>query len=232
MGKRAVVLLSGGQDSVTCLHWAKRMFDEVLAISFDYGQRHAAELEAARKVAKAAGVVEHLVVTATALRELSGSSALVDASKPLQGSGGIVDEQMPQGLPTSFVPGRNLYFLAIAGIFAVQRGAKDLVTGVCQTDFSGYPDCRAAFVEAMQGALTEAMPSSMGPMQIHTPLMYLTKAETVKLAWQLGDGCWAALRESVTCYEGKRPGCGKCPACELRQAGFERAGYTDPAQEG
>ena len=230
MNKRAVVLLSGGQDSATCLWWAKVAFEEVLAVSFDYGQRHAAELEAARQIARDAGVLQHLVVEAPVLRSLGEGSALVDASKPLQGDGGIPDAQMPQGLPTSFVPGRNLYFLTISAMFAVKCGAKDIVTGVCQTDYSGYPDCREAFIEAMQHAVTEAMPSSVGPLRIHTPLMHMTKAETVRLAKRLGDGCWGALGKSITCYEGKRPGCGVCPSCTLRETGFRVAGFPDPGQ--
>lgn len=230
MSKRAVVLLSGGQDSVTCLWWAKVMFPEVLAVSFDYGQRHAAELEAAREIAREAGVLEHYVCEAPVLRSLGAGSALIDASKELAGAGGIPDAQMPQGLPTSFVPGRNLFFLTVAGMFAAARGARDVVTGVCQTDYSGYPDCRESFVKAMAEAVTQAMPSSVGPIRIHTPLMHLTKAETVLLAKRLGEGAWKALGKSVTCYEGKRPGCGACPSCTLRQTGFRVAGEQDPAE--
>lgn len=228
--KRATVLLSGGQDSVTCLWWAKVMFPEVLAISFDYGQRHAVEIEAARQAAKDAGVLDHVVLDARSLHLLGAGSALVDASKPIAGSGGLADAEMPHGLPTTFVPGRNLFFLALAGIYAATHDSRDVVTGVCQTDYSGYPDCREPFVQAMQEALTRAMPTSLGPIAIHTPLMHLTKSETVLLAKRLGPGCWEALGKSVTCYNGLRPGCGRCPACELRAAGFRAAGLADPAE--
>ena len=113
---------------------------------------------------------------------------------------------------------------------AVREGARDVVTGTCQTDYSGYPDCRREFVDAFEKALTLAMPSSCGPVRVHTPLMYLTKAETVRLARRLGQGCWDALALSVTCYEGQRPGCGSCPACDLRARGFAEAGEVDPAR--
>ena len=135
---------------------------------------------------------------------------------------------MPQGLPTSFVPGRNALLLTLAASFAATLDARDVVTGVCQTDYSGYPDCREEFVTAMQAALNLAMPSSLRPMRLHTPLMHLTKAETVALARRL-PGAWDALALSVTCYNGQRPGCEVCPACALRGRGFDEAGEIDPA---
>ena len=223
---KAIVLLSGGQDSTTSLFWAKTHFDEVEAVSINYGQRHATELHAAGTIAALAGV-RRTQVDLPVLTDLGGS-ALVDAGRALTRDGGIVDAAMPQGLPSSFVPGRNMLFLAIAAAFAVSRGARDIVTGVCQTDFSGYPDCRREFVDAMERAATLAMPSSSGPLRILTPLMYLAKAETVKLALRL-PGCMGALKHSITCYEGKQPGCGVCAACVLRAKGFAEAGYGDPA---
>lgn len=222
---KALVLLSGGQDSTTCLYWAKAHFDEVAALSIYYGQRHKTELEAAREIAGLAKVA-HYEIDIPAL-QLLGDSALVDDRKELAGSGGLVDKEMPQGLPTSFVPGRNLLFLATAAACAVKLGAKHIVTGVCQTDYSGYPDCRQEFISAMEVAVTRAMPTSVGPLYIDTPLMFLTKAETVVLANDL-EGCWDALARSITCYHGKRPGCGTCPACELRMRGFADAGMLDP----
>lgn len=135
---------------------------------------------------------------------------------------------MPEGLPTSFVPGRNALFLTLAGAVAVKLGAKSIVTGTCQTDYSGYPDCRREFIDAQELALTLAMPSSSGPIKIHTPMMFMTKAETVSLARSL-QGCWDALALSITCYNGQRPGCGTCPACVLREKGFAEAGESDPA---
>lgn len=224
---KAVVLLSGGQDSTTCLYLAKAQYGSVAAISLDYGQRHAIELDAAAEIAAMAGV-PHEGLSIPALQQIGGS-ALIGAEAPIAGSGGLADAEMPQGLPTSFVPGRNMILLATAAAYAVKAGAKTIVTGTCQTDFSGYPDCRRVFIDAMQVAATLAMPSSCGPIHIDTPLMWLTKAETVALARSL-PGCWEALARSVTCYMGERPGCGACPACDLRAAGFAEAGLPDPAR--
>lgn len=228
MANDAVVLLSGGQDSTTCLFWAKERFDTVYSLSVFYGQRHQAELDAAREIAAMAGT-PHEVVEMPSLQRISSGSALVNAALELRGDGGLGDKTMPNGLPTSFVPGRNLMFLSLASSYAVKVGAKTVVTGVCQTDYSGYPDCRHEFIEAFAEAATRAMPSDCGPLQVHTPLMHLTKAETVHLAASLGGDAWQALGRSLTCYNGQRPGCGKCPACELRAAGFADAGVQDPA---
>lgn len=222
----AVVLFSGGQDSTTCLYLAKAMHEQVVAVSIFYGQRHKVELEAAAEVARRAGV-QHVVLEMPALGQL-GNSALT-TSAPLLGEGGIPDREMPQGLPTSFVPGRNVLLLSLAAAVAVKEGARVIYSGVCQTDYSGYPDCRREFVDALQHALTLAMPSSAGPLRIETPLMYLTKAQTVRLASAL-PGCMDALALTVTCYNGQRPGCGACPACELRARGFAEAGVPDPAR--
>lgn len=223
---KAIVLLSGGQDSTTCLFWAATMFDEVRAVSIFYGQRHKAEVGAATAIAKAASVA-HDVIALPVLGDLSDSD-LVREGTAILGAGGRPDATMPQGLPTSFVPGRNALFLTVAAAYAVKHGARDIVTGVCQTDFSGYPDCRREFIDAQEKALTLAMPSSAGPIQIHTPLMLMTKAETVRLARRL-PGCWEALRHSITCYNGVAGGCGTCPACALRAKGFAEAGESDPA---
>jgi 7-cyano-7-deazaguanine synthase len=215
-GNKAVVLLSGGQDSTTCLYWAKAEFADVEAVSFHYGQRHAIELGAATQIAADARV-SHQIVNLGALNRVAPSALTRDD---------IQIELAKNGLPTTFVPCRNLVFLSLAAAFALSRGSNDLVTGVCQTDYSGYPDCRRTTIDAMQLAI------SLGNEQdfrIHTPLMYLDKRETVLLARELGDPCWAALSRSVTCYNGQIPGCGKCPACLLRAKGFREAGYTDPA---
>jgi 7-cyano-7-deazaguanine synthase len=225
---QAVVLFSGGQDSTTCLYWAMaRWAGEVRALSMYYGQRHAAELEAAREIAARAEVPLAEYDLSGILRAIGGS-ALVDDGE-LKASGGYVDEAMPEGLPTSFVPGRNALFLAVAASVAVKLGARNIVAGVCQTDFSGYPDCRREFVSAIERALTLAMPSSCGPLRIHTPLMDLSKAQTVMLAHNLGDEAWRALGRSVTCYKGQHPGCGTCAACVERAKGFAAARLEDPA---
>jgi 7-cyano-7-deazaguanine synthase len=198
---------------------------DVVALSFAYGQRHAVELDAACAIAQQAGVRHH-VLSLPALKDIGGS-ALVDDHLELRRDGGLRDTHAPGGLPTSFVPGRNLLFLSTAAALAVAEGTTDIVTGVCQTDYSGYPDCRREFVDAFELAASRAMPSSAGPIVVHTPLMSLTKAETVRLARKL-PGCWEALALTVTCYRG-RPACGVCPACELRARGFADAGEIDPA---
>lgn len=223
---RAVVLLSGGQDSTTALHVALRDYDSVQAVSFNYGQRHASELDAARAIAQAAGVY-HEVLDVPALAQLKGG-ALTDHHRRVSASGGFGN------LPTTFVPMRNLVFLTLAAARAVQNHENeghpitrptDVVTGVCETDFSGYPDCRRSTMDALERALSLGVDR---PVRIVTPLMYLTKAETVRLARRL-PGCWEALALSVTCYHGLRPGCGECPACVLRAKGFADAGEIDPA---
>lgn len=227
MKTNAVVLLSGGQDSTTSLFWARERFGSVHALSIFYGQRHAAELDAAEAIADAAGVPWSCAKLPEGI--LGAGSALVNKWLAIAGSGGLVDSEMPQGLPTSFVPGRNMVFLSLAASIAASMGATRVVTGVCQTDYSGYPDCREVFIKAMAEAASLAMPSSLRPFEILTPLMGLTKAETVKLA-QSFEGCMEALALSVTCYHGLRPGCGACPACVLRAAGFAEAGVLDPAE--
>lgn len=224
---QAIVLLSGGQDSTTSLFWAKREFgDDLLALSIFYGQRHESELVAATEIAKLAGV-RHQLLRADVLASI-GDSDLVRKGTAIKADGGYGDAAAPNGLPSSFVPGRNLLFLSLAAAVAVREGTKHIVTGVCQTDYSGYPDCRREFIDSLEQTLGLAMPSSSGPFTIATPLMRMTKAETVVLARDL-PGCWDALALSVTCYHGKRPGCGTCPACELRIKGFEEAGFPDPS---
>jgi 7-cyano-7-deazaguanine synthase len=212
---KAVVLLSGGQDSATCLAWACRRFKEVHALVLDYGQRHSAELAAAARVASMACVpVTRLEITA--LNQLT-HNALTRAS---------VVVAAPKGqLPTTFVSGRNVIFTTYAAIYAREWGAHHVVSGACQTDYSGYPDCRRVFFDALQTTLALAMD---WPVAIHTPLMWLTKAETVKMMGDFGHLDWLAA--SHTCYEGLRPACGVCPACELRLKGFAEAGVRDPLE--
>lgn len=204
-----LVLLSGGQDSTTCLYWAKVNFDEVEAISFDYGQRHAIELEAGAEIA-AQAEVPRLVVEVPSFAQTSNTC--------LVGSEEVNDDG-------AFLPGRNLVFLGIAAGVAYERGVADLVTGICQTDYSGYPDCREEFRAAMEQAASLAVDA---PIRIHAPLMWQSKAETVRMGRRL-PGCWEALAMSVTCYHGQRPGCGECPACKLRARGFAEADEEDPA---
>jgi 7-cyano-7-deazaguanine synthase len=228
--KTALVLLSGGQDSTTALYWAKHVYgaDVIHTLSLYYGQRHHVELSAARMVSTMAGVESHVEVDLGTVMIGGASALLLGNENVITGSGGLPDAEMPQGLPTSFVPGRNLMFLAIAAARAGAVGADVIVTGVCQTDYSGYPDCRVPFIKALQGAVDAAWPSEVNAPAVLTPLMHMTKAETVRLAREL-PGCWDALALSVTCYHGKVPGCGTCPSCTLRARGFADAGETDPA---
>jgi 7-cyano-7-deazaguanine synthase len=175
IGSRALVLFSGGQDSTTCLYWAKRWFGGVEAIGFDYGQKHRVELDQANAIADLAGVPYGVID----LRGLVSNSALVEHAKD-------VDAPHPDApdLPATFVPGRNLLFLTVAGAHAFNRGITDLVSGMCQTDYSGYPDCRRAFAESMETSLSLAM--APRDFRIHTPLMYKDKADIFRLAEELG----------------------------------------------
>ncbi len=208
--KKAVVVFSGGQDSTTCLVKALKEFDEVHAITFDYGQRHKLEIEVAEQLATKLGVKAHKVMDVGLLNELAISSLTRDDIP-------VSHELQDNGLPNSFVPGRNILFLTLAGIYAYQIGADAVITGVCETDFSGYPDCRDEFVRSMNNSLVLGMDRAF---TIETPLMWLNKAET----WALADHYDALqlVREStLTCYNGiVGDGCGDCPSCDLRKAGL------------
>ncbi|SME99099.1 7-cyano-7-deazaguanine synthase QueC [Pseudogulbenkiania subflava] len=220
---KALVVLSGGQDSTTCLYWALQRFgaDKVEAVTFDYGQRHRVELDSARAIAALAGV-PHTVLPIDTFAAIGGN-ALTDASiTPEQGARADDDTE----LPNTFVPGRNLIFLNFAAAFGYTRGARHLVTGVAQTDYSGYPDCRENTLKALELALRLGLDARV---ELHTPLMYLSKADTVHLAQQVG--AMAALAYSHTCYNGEQPPCGHCAACELRAKGFAEAGVADPLVE-
>jgi len=210
----ALVLFSGGQDSTTCLAWALNRFDRVFALTFDYGQRHKIEIEQAKKIAKIVGV-EHAVLNIDLFSKLSKNALTHDEVE--------IDAGSESQLPSTFVPGRNLIFLSVAAMKAYQLGISNIVTGVCQTDYSGYPDCRDEFVKSMEHTASLAMDKEF---RIHTPLMFMTKAETVTMIQDLGRLDW--LKESHTCYEGLRPACGKCPACLLRLKGFQEVNIQDP----
>ncbi len=214
--EKALVVLSGGQDSTTCLHWALDRFgrDAVSTLTFDYGQRHRIELECAQRVAADAGVPNDRVPIDTF--EALGGNALTEAS--------IGIEAAAEGeLPNTFVPGRNLIFLTFAAAYAWPRDIRHIVTGVAQTDYSGYPDCREETLLALEKALRLGMESDV---ELHTPLMHLSKKQTVEMAVELG--ALGAMALTHTCYEGLRPPCGRCPACELRARGFDEAGVEDP----
>ncbi len=216
--QRALVVLSGGQDSTTCLYWAIERFgrESVSAVTFDYGQRHRIELDCARRVASHAGVpIARLPIDTFAAL---GGDALTDASIDVEPD---VDEE--SGLPNTFVPGRNIIFLTFAAACAWRQDIGNLVTGVAQTDYSGYPDCRESTIRSLEQTLRLGMESEI---RIHTPLMNRSKRETVELAVRLG--ALEAMALTHTCYNGVRPPCGECPACKLRARGFEEAGVEDP----
>jgi 7-cyano-7-deazaguanine synthase len=230
--RHALILFSGGQDSTVCLAWALSRFARVETVGFDYGQRHRIELQCRQTVRHeivqgrpmwAARLGEDHVIDLSLLASLS-DSALVQSR---------AIEMQANGLPNTFVPGRNLMFLVAAAALAYRRGASVLVGGMCETDYSGYPDCRDATLRAMQQALTLGLDA---PMEVATPLMHLTKAQTWELAQRLGgesDGQEGAaplndliVEHTHTCYLGERGkrhawghGCGRCPACELRAKG-------------
>jgi 7-cyano-7-deazaguanine synthase len=223
----AVLLFSGGQDSTVCLAWALERFARVETIGFDYGQRHRVELDARLRVrarmaalrpAWAQRLGDDHVVRLDALSALSHTALTRD----------IAIEMAENQLPTTFVPGRNLVFIAFAGALAYRRGAKHLVAGMCETDYSGYPDCRDDTIKAMQLALNLGMDQRF---VIHTPLMWIDKAATFALARELGGDAFVDLlvEDTHTCYLGDRSrrhewgyGCGSCPACRLRADGFAK----------
>jgi 7-cyano-7-deazaguanine synthase len=219
-----LVLLSGGQDSTTALFWAKRYATgNVHALTVHYGQRHAVELDAAKAVAKLAGVASHEVLELPA-STFRTTSPLVDMDTDV-GTYETVDD-LPGGIEPTFVPGRNLLFLSIAANRAMHLGCDDVVIGVGMEDFGGYPDCRAAFINDMESAVASAMGKDIG---IWTPLMHLSKKATVELALTL-PGAYEALAFSHTCYQGHVPPCNACHACHLRRAGFLAAGVADPLE--
>lgn len=217
----ALVILSGGQDSTTCLYWAIDRFGvrKVQAITFDYGQRHRIEIDCAGRVAAAAGIV-HSVLPIDTFAAIGGN-ALTDARIEVP-----VAEPPAGQLPETFVPGRNLVFLTYAAAFAWRHGIRHLVTGVAQTDYSGYPDCRRATMDALERALQLGLERDF---VIHTPLSALSKKDTVLLAQRLG--ALEAMAATHSCYRGQRPPCGQCAACKLRARGFAEAGVADPLLE-
>jgi len=225
--RRALVLFSGGQDSTTCLAWALDEFAAVETVGFAYGQRHAAELLQRPRIIERMRsdfpkwrerLGEDHLLSLNVLSEIGGSALTGDTAIALRAD----------GLPTTFVPGRNLMFLTAAAALGTRRGIHDLVGGMCETDYSGYPDCRRETIDALQKALALGFAEDF---TIHTPLMTIDKAETWRLAERLGGDALVRLvvEDTVTCYEGDRVhrhewgyGCGVCPACRLRVSGYTR----------
>ncbi|MDD7795309.1 7-cyano-7-deazaguanine synthase QueC [Clostridium sp. 'White wine YQ'] len=207
--EKAVVVFSGGQDSTTCLFWAKKHFKEVIAVSFDYNQKHSLELECAKNIAKELEV-EHHILDMKLLGQLAPNALTRSDIEIKAGEEGE--------LPTTFVDGRNMLFLTFAAVFAKQKGARNLITGVCETDFSGYPDCRDIFIKSLNVTLNLAMDYQF---VIHTPIMWINKEETWKMADEMG--ALEYIREkTLTCYNGIiGDGCGECPSCKLRKRGLD-----------
>lgn len=226
---KALVILSGGQDSTTCLFWAKAIYDEVHAITFNYGQRHALEIESAKAVAALAGVDSHEIVNVP--------ECLISSS-PLTSANELETYSNPDEMETviggrrelTFVPMRNALFLTIAANRAEALGIESLVTGVCQMDNANYDDCRKTFLMATEQYINTALGHDHRGTQwisVQAPLLYLSKAESIHLAQTL-DGCMEAMAYSHTCYAGEFPPCGKCHSCVLRASGFAEAGVADP----
>ncbi len=209
--EKALVVFSGGQDSTTCLYWALEHFGQVHTLTFGYGQKHSLEIECAKEIANRAGV-DFRYMDMSFIGSL-GSNSLTDTSIKM-------DDSKPEGtFPNTFVPGRNLFFLSTAAVYARENGIRHIITGVSQTDFSGYPDCRDSFIRSLNVTLNLAMDSQF---IIHTPLMWLDKAQTWEMADRLGV-LDLVRNDTLTCYNGiKGDGCGHCPSCKLRRDGLEK----------
>ncbi|MFP7332346.1 7-cyano-7-deazaguanine synthase QueC [Shouchella clausii] len=206
---KAVVVFSGGQDSTTCLFWAKERYRSLYAVIFDYGQRHKEEIQCAVDIANEQGV-PYKVFDMGLLNQLTANALTRENIRVQAGEAGES--------PSTFVAGRNHLFLSFAAVYAREIGAKHIITGVCETDFSGYPDCRDVFVKSLNVTLNLAMDEQF---VIHTPLMWLNKKETWALADKMGQLEYIRAN-TLTCYEGIRgDGCGTCPSCQLRQNGLD-----------
>ncbi len=224
--KKAVVLLSGGLDSTTVLAIARKEGYLVHALSFDYGQNHRLELDAARRIAEQAGVERH-VIAKVDLRSFGGSALTSDTPVPKNRA----TEEMATGIPVTYVPARNTVFLALALAWAETLGATDIFIGVNALDYSGYPDCRPEFIEAFERVAnlgTKIGSEEHHPIHIHTPLIAMTKREIVQTGLKLG----VDYSLTITCYDPSPDGsaCGACDACQLRLKGFAEAGQTDPVR--
>lgn len=227
---KAMVVLSGGQDSTTCLFWAKKHFDEVHAVTFDYNQKHDREIEAAKKIAQMANVASHEIVELGPI--LKGRSPLTNPNESLEtyNSYDEMSDIIGERVELTFVPMRNALFLTIAANRAVCKDIYKLVTGVCEADNANYPDCRSSFITMQQHTIELALGLDKGReprFTIYTPLISLTKAESVKLAMEL-PGCMEALAYSHTAYSGEFPPKTQDHATVLRAEGFRQAGVPDP----
>jgi len=220
----AIVLLSGGLDSATLLAMAKEKGYDVVALTFDYGQKHKRELDSARKIAKQLKVNEHIVIPLD-LGKLLRSSL---TQKSLAIPDGRSEEDGPAGIPSTYVPARNIVFLSIATSIAESRGAERIFIGVNAVDFSGYPDCTPYFIAAFQRAINVGTKSGKEgrPIRLETPLIHLSKAQIVGKAVRLK----VPIELTWSCYRGGKKACGKCDSCHLRLKGFAQAGVKDPIE--
>ena len=218
--EKALVLVSGGQDSTTCLYWALKKFKKVFAVTFDYGQKHSIETKIAQDICELNGVPFKRI-------DITFMKNLV-VSNLFEGGGDVdVEHKLNKNVPASYVPYRNMIFLTLAAAWGSSIGVRHLVTGVCETDYSGYADCRDVFVKSLQVSLNLATDSKDMENIIHTPLMWLTKADEFKMAEELG--CLdVVLEKTLTCYNGITDmndfgmGCGECKSCKLRQEGYHQ----------
>lgn len=221
--KKAIIVLSGGLDSTTCMGIAKDEGYELYAITFHYGQRHNREVEQAKQVAHFYNVKDHRIVNLTFLKEIGGS-ALTDNDMAVPKSG------EEEGIPSTYVPARNLIFLSLATAYAEVVGAEAIYTGVSAVDYSGYPDCRPEFIESMSKTIQLATKAGTtdASIRIETPLIRLSKSETIRTGIELG----VPYELTTSCYLGDEVACGECDSCRLRLKGFKEAGVRDPVDYG
>ena len=225
-GRKAVVILSGGLDSTTCMGIARAAGYELYPITFDYGQRHRIELECARQIARYYGTENrHKIVALPFLREFGGS-ALTDDAIPVPPAAGSEDGGAGGGIPVTYVPGRNLLFLSIAASYAETIGAEAVYIGVNALDYSGYPDCRPEFIRKAEETIALATKTGAEgrPIRIETPLVMWSKAEIIREGVRLG----VPYHLTTSCYNGGEKACGVCDSCRLRLKGFAEAGFADP----
>ena len=222
--KQALVILSGGQDSITCLFWAISNGYNCSALTFDYDQLHNIEIESAKKAAQIAGIKNHEISTIGPL--FSGNSPLTNKSMELEQYSNLAD--VSPGIQKTFVPGRNLLFLSLAANKAYSMNIDTMITGICQEDFGGYPDCRSDFIKSLEETIKLGMEKEI---KILTPLMDMKKSEIVMMGKNLPKECWEALSFSHTSYDGKYPPTSNDHANLLRARGFEEAGFPDPLVE-
>ncbi len=224
---KALVVLSGGQDSTTCLYWARQRYDEVHAVTFDYNQRHRREIDAAQTVAQMAGIASHEIIILGPV--LKGTSPLTNSDQQLEtyASSQEMEKVIGNRIELTFVPMRNDLFLCVASNRAICLDIDDLITGVCEADHENYPDCRKVFIQAREALTSLAVEGGAIAPRIVTPLLHLPKWDSIRLALTL-PGCYTALGYSHTAYDGGYPPVGRDHASTLRAYGFERAGIPDP----